>query len=110
MCARYGLTKAHVDAVVLPAPVKTAHVTATLERQAQAGGHRAKGGKAQARPSVRVAVMSTPLSALSASQRRALLRALHARLHRLLTQTAAAPAAAEEQVWALAGARVLRRS
>jgi hypothetical protein len=92
--ARYGLSKEHVDAVVLPAPVKNSHASATLERQAQAGGHRAK-GKAAARATVKVSLMTAPLDGLSGSQRRALLCALHARLHKLLALRggAAGPAA-----------------
>jgi hypothetical protein len=94
-CPRYGLSKAHVDAVVLPAPVKTAHATATLERQVQAGGHRAKSkaAKAAARPAV-VAVMAAQADLLSHGQRLSLLRALYQRLHKLLGLRggAAAPA------------------
>jgi hypothetical protein len=69
---------------VLPAPVKTANATANMERQAQAGGHRAAKGKAAARAVTKLAVMTAPVDGLSGSQRRALLRALHARLHKLL--------------------------
>ena len=83
---RYGLSKEYVDSIVLPSPVKTAQ-TATLERQAQAGGHRAKGKQAKAL-TVKLSLMSAPLDTLSDGQRRALLRALHQRLHSLL---AAAP-------------------
>ena len=85
---RYGLSKEYIDSIVLPSPVKTAQ-TATLERQAQAGGHRAKGKAAKA--TVKLSLMSAPLDALTDGQCRVLLRALHQRLHTLL---AAAPGAA----------------
>jgi hypothetical protein len=85
---RYGLSKEYVDSIVLPSPVKTTQ-TATLERQAQAGGHRAKGK--QAKTTLKLSLMSAPLDMLSDGQCRALLRALHQRLHSLL---AAAPGAA----------------
>ena len=89
---RYGLSKEYVDSIVLPSPVKTAQ-TATLERQAQAGGHRAKAKQAKA--TVKLSLMSAPLDALSDGQCRALLLALHTRLHSLL---AAAPGAAAAPV------------
>jgi hypothetical protein len=89
---RYGLSKEYVDSIVLPSPVKTAQ-TATLERQVQAGGHRAKGKQAKA--TLKLSMMEASLDALSDSQRRALLRALHQRLHSLL---AAAPGASAAPV------------
>ena len=89
---RYGLSQEYIDSIVLPSPVKTAQ-TATLERQAQAGGHRAKGKQAKA--TVKLSLMTAPLDGLSDSQCRALLRALHQRLHSLL---AAAPGAAAAPV------------
>ena len=88
--ARYGLSKEYVDSIVLPSPVKTAQ-TATLERQVQAGGHRAKGKPTKA--TVKLSLMTASLDALSDSQRRALLRALHRRLHSLLAAGPAATAA-----------------
>lgn len=93
---RYGLTKEYVDSIVLPSPVKTAQ-TATLERQAQAGGHRAKGKQAKA--TLKLSLMEASLDTLSDGQRRVLLRALHQRLHSLLatgpgSAAADAPAAA----------------
>ena len=89
---RYGLSKEYVDSIVLPSPVKTAQ-TATLERQAQAGGHRAKGKPAKA--TVKLSLMSAPLDGLSDGQCRALLCLLHQRLHSLL---GAAPDAAAAPV------------
>ena len=87
-----------MDSIVLPLPVKTAQ-TATLERQAQAGGHRAKGKQTKA--TVKLSLMAASLDTLSDSQRRTLLRALHQRLHSLLA-LAAGPAAAAAPVRCLA--------
>jgi hypothetical protein len=91
---RYGLSKEYVDSIVLPSPVRTAQ-TATLERQVQAGGHRAKGKQAKA--TLKLSMMAASLDTLSDSQRRALLHALHQRLHALLAKGggAAAPVRAQ---------------
>ena len=84
---RYGLSKEYVDAIVLPSPVRTAQ-TATLERQVQAGGHRAKGKQAKA--TLKLSTMAASLDTLSDGQRRALLHALHQRLRALLAKGGAA--------------------
>lgn len=96
LARRYGLSKEHIDAIVLPAPVKSAHATATMERQAQAGGHRAK-GKAAAAPTatkLKLSLMTSDVETLTAGQKLALLHRLHQRLQFLQRLARPAPASA----------------
>ena len=79
---RYGLSPEYIASVVLPAPVRTTHASAAVERQPQAGGHRAKGPAQQPRPAdaLTFSLMHGDASALSKSQLFALLRALHRKI------------------------------
>jgi len=85
MMARYGLSKEYIDSIVLPAPVKPAHASAAVERQPQAGGHRAKGVPPAPRAvDEKISLMHSDASSLNASQLMLLLRFLHRKVHRLV--------------------------
>ena len=78
---RYGLSEEEISKVILPAPPKSAHATATVERQAQAGGFRPKGkGDVEAEETAaRVSLMTVDPATLTAGQCISLLEMLHQR-------------------------------
>ena len=89
--ARYGLTPEYIASVVLPAPVRSTHASAGVERQPQAGGHRATGPAPKPADNVTFSLMHGDASVLIKNQLMALLRALHRKLASLRPASNAPP-------------------